>query len=78
MCGESWGSYFVFLQPKSLTLQIAALGDGKCTENISKFEFIENLFLFKAATAALKKLQLSQNDTTGIMLDFKERKYKII
>ena len=75
MCGESWGSYFVFLQPNSL--QITALGDGKCTANISKFEFIENVFLFKPATATLvkkkkkkKKLQLSHNDTTGIMLDF--------
>lgn len=74
MRGESWGSYFVFLQPNSLTLHIAALGDGKCTENITKFEFIKNLFLLKPATATLvkKKPQLSQNDTTGIMLDFKE------
>lgn len=55
MRGESWGSYFVFLQPNSLTLHIAALGDGKCTENITKFEFIKNLFLLKPATATLVK-----------------------
>lgn len=55
MRGESWGSYFVFLQPNSLTLHIAALGDGKCTENITKFEFIKNLFLLKPATATLGK-----------------------